>query len=88
MLFEQHGAYSCLSSDVRPSFVLLTISGNSCSIYVYRIYAEQKIQTLVLPLNIVRVFMNVVVCRSTVSFCEAPTVVTHLKILLNVFVVA
>jgi len=30
------GAYSCISSDVSPSFILLTLQGNTSSIYVYR----------------------------------------------------
>lgn len=37
------GAYSCLSSDIQPSFVLLTIQGNSCAIYVYKIKEDGEL---------------------------------------------
>jgi len=37
------GAYSCLTTDVKPSFVLLTIQGNSASIYVYRITEDGEL---------------------------------------------
>ena len=37
------GAYSCISSDVSPSFILLTLQGNTSSIYVYRMKEDGEL---------------------------------------------
>eukprot|EP01083_Nonionella_stella_P017076 47706_1 len=37
------GAYSCISSDVAPSFILLTLQGNNSSIYVYRMKEDGEL---------------------------------------------
>eukprot|EP00485_Elphidium_margaritaceum_P009553 CAMPEP_0202700896 /NCGR_PEP_ID=MMETSP1385-20130828/14034_1 /ASSEMBLY_ACC=CAM_ASM_000861 /TAXON_ID=933848 /ORGANISM="Elphidium margaritaceum" /LENGTH=200 /DNA_ID=CAMNT_0049358187 /DNA_START=67 /DNA_END=669 /DNA_ORIENTATION=- len=37
------GAYSCISSDVSPSFILLTLQGNTSSIYVYRMKKDGEL---------------------------------------------